>query len=235
MEIVNRPEHIRRILNKLQDSRRPLVIHVACGLKTREIGQSILLDADQDLILLDELLPLEANKALGQNKTIFCESRIGSVPLQFSSTVTGKKIVDGLPAYRASTPESVEYMQNRAEYRVYISATGRPPVRMVTASGEEYAGRLVDISVSGFGVLLNSQVNLPRNSLIPDIQVQLEDGVILACVARVLHLHDRRTLGKTFAGFEIVDLSSIQTRILRNAIAALQRKNLQIRPGQDLL
>lgn len=223
METVRNPLRIGTLLRQLQSGRCPLVVAVYYGFEKIEIGQSLLREVNftDRTVLLDELVPSTANLIITEKKQLSCTSLLDSLPVSFTTSILGASGNTGTPGYRLTLPALIDYAQQREDHRHCIDRLTRPGVRLVTQTGERYSGELIDISAGGLGVLLQKASHLREGMLLPDLQLQLQDTVDLACVARVRHIRADSGTSGTAVGLQMMDLSKIQTRILRRAMLSL--------------
>lgn len=141
--------------------------------------------------------------------------------LRFDTTVIGTESFKGYPALRTSWPGSVISRQRRKAFRVRIGEDRSSRLELFDGTGNRIRGRLIDLSLSGFGALIDRTAPLRAGE---EVDSSLEiDGVSLATT---IYLSDLRMpdhgrfmrIGAAFTG-----LAPQQQSQLEKLIRALER------------
>ncbi|MFN2329796.1 MAG: flagellar brake protein [Chromatocurvus sp.] len=141
--------------------------------------------------------------------------------LRFDTEVIDTEVFKGYPALRTSWPNRVISRQRRKAFRVRIGEDRSSRLELFDDAGNRIRGRLIDLSLTGFGALIDRTAPLRTGE---EIDSSLEiDGVSLATTIQLsdLRMPDKGRFMRIGAAF--IDLRPQQQSQLERLIRALER------------
>ncbi len=185
------------------------------------------LDADTGDIYLDELSPREGHDRLQAGSALHLTGVLNGVPTDFSTRILGVGEQRGIAFYRATLPGSMNYQQRRATFRAYVGRGMRLTVRLVSEEARVVSGRLLDLSLGGFGAVLPEDAALYPLDVVTVEALELPEQEPISCIAEVRYLHEEYSEPVLRAGFRFMDLHPQAERTLLRAILLLEREQIR--------
>jgi len=166
---------IHNLLSEIENS-SPL-----CTIKIEgesvDCNSSILgINKEKNLIILDELVPAEANARLQKTKALKLTTFHKGIHLAFSLTNIEIGHSKGITYYKAAIPERIFYPQRRRAPRIEISSIDIAFSGVSERTGLSVNGFLFDLSRGGAGVdLAQNRARIQRGDRIKNCQIVFED------------------------------------------------------------
>ena len=212
-------EHIAALIGSVQ--RHQTTVHLLAA-SSGGPETSVLLASDhaRGELVFDAPRDLESG-IYSAGTRVTAMTSYGGAELRFDTEVLGTTAFKGYPALRTSWPDRVISRQRRKAFRVRIGEDRSSRLELFDDAGNRIRGRLIDLSLSGFGALIDRAAPLSSGE---EIESSLEiDGVALITSIRVGDLrlpeHGKfMRLGAAFTG-----LTPQQQSQLERLIRALER------------
>lgn len=180
-------------------------------------------DATSGELVLDELVPKEGHEQLREGSTLHVVGVLHGVPTHFSTQVRSIGSARGIAFYRAAVPKKIEYRQRRANFRVPIRRGLSLNVRLIDAESRLLPGRLLDLSLGGFGAKLRDANDLEPFDVVTVDALELPDCAPVSCKAELRYLQYGEFETGVRAGFRYIDLDPAVERSMLRAILNLER------------
>lgn len=225
-ETVTEPRRLVALLKGLKANRTLLSARVDD--QTTWYNTALLkLDADTGDIFLDELSPQEGHDRLQAGSALHLTGVLNGVPTDFSTRILGVGEQRGIAFYRAALPVSMNYQQRRATFRAYVGRGLKLTVRLVTQEAGVVSGRLLDLSLGGFGAVLPEDSAVYPLDVVTVEVLELPEQDPISCTAEVRYLQEEYSEPILRAGFRFMDLHAQAERALLRAILLLEREQIR--------
>lgn len=177
-------------------------------------------DPQRGQLVFDAPRDLEsARYAPGTTMTVM--TSCNGAELRFDTAVIDSESFEGYPALRTSWPSRVISRQRRKAFRVRIGEDRSSRLELFDDTGNRIRGRLIDLSLTGFGALIDRAAPLRAGE---EVDSMLEiDGISLTTAIFLgnLHMPDHGRFMRIGAAF--TGLSPQQRSQLEKLIRALER------------
>lgn len=152
-------------------------------------------------------------------------SRLDGTEVRFRTRLQLHSRYEGYPALLCEWPSELHHYERRLSFRVRVSGKNAEVALELDDAAEGHRGRLVDLSVGGFGALLDSSAHLNPGEVL-DCSVELQ-GQQLGAQAAVQSYE--QVPGTRFwrLGARFVDLEPVQERQLSKLVLELERQAIQ--------
>jgi len=225
-ETVTEPRRLTALLQGLRANRTLLSARI--GEQAVWHNTALLkLDPDTGDLFLDELSPREGHDQLRVGSVLHVMGVLSGVPTHFSTRILGVGEQRGIAYYRASLPESMNYQQRRATFRAYVGRGLKLMVRLVGEEAGEVSGRLLDLSLGGFGAVLPEDSAMYPLDVVAVASLELPEQDPVSCTAEIRYLQEEYSTPMVRAGFRFMDLNSQTERALLRAILLLEREQIR--------
>lgn len=185
------------------------------------------------IMALDELAPHQGHERVGVGTRLRIMGVLGGVPTRFTGEVVDVGVQNGIAFYRAAMPQEVEYLQRRAFFRAYVPRSMELRVEMVMEERLQVTGRLLDLSLGGFGVQLAQDCPLAPLDVVAIRALDLPEGQRISCTAEIRYTQQEYGQKLIRAGARFIDLDKAIERSLLRAIYCLEREQIRKRPRAD--
>ncbi len=233
IERATEPYRLVGLLKNLQSKRALLSARVDEG--SQYYSTTLLkVDPERERIYLDELVPRTGHDRVEPDSTLHVVGVLDGVPTHFAAQVVSFDTRDGIAFYRARLPEWIDYQQKRAFFRVHIGPKQSLNVRLTRVEDAAlFSGRLLDVSLGGFGCLLPVNSALNKGDHIKVSALELPGKQTITGTAEIRHIHPPRGQLKNSlhigAGFTALSPQMEQT--LLRAILTLERAQISKQRG----
>lgn len=229
VEQVTEPHRLLALLKNLQSKRTLLSARIDD--QSRYYTTTLLkIDPQSQLIYLDELVPRTGHERLQSGCVLHVVGLLSGVPTYFTTPVISVDEQEGIAFYRVALPEQIDYQQKREFFRVRIGPKLNLGVRLTRTEGAVMlSGRLLDISLGGFGALLPDNSQLKELDFVTVNALDLPEKKIISCTAQICHIQRpqlRNTNGLQI-GANFNELSSKAEQTLFQAILLLERAQIR--------
>ncbi len=184
-------------------------------------------DSSSGAIYLDELCPQEGHQRLQVGDILHLVGVLQGVPTHFRTPITDTGVQNGIAFYRAALPDHLDYQQRRAFFRAYVSRGLNLTVHLRTEDDVAVSGRLLDISLGGFGALL------PENSTVHALDVlvveslELPGAESIQCNTQIRYVQQEPAKKLIRVGALLTELHPPGERMLLRAIMTLEREQIR--------
>lgn len=230
MEQVSAPGRVLALLQALWE-RRALLSARFDGGQTWFNTTLLEVDADERMILLDELAPIEGHRQLQPGHRLHVIGVLKGVPTHFACLIIATGVRNGIAFYRASFPLTMDYRQRRAFFRAYVPRSMELDVRLIAGDTGLVTGRLLDVSQAGFGMLLPEDSPVRALDRVTVEALELPDGQVVACDAEIRYTRREPGHRSERAGARFIDLAPQAARMLPRAIRQLEREQIRKQPS----
>lgn len=219
----------RRIVGLLQGLRtsRSLLSARITGVSDWCNTAVIKADGDTGYVYLDELTPPEAHRLVRPGTQMRIVGVLNGVPLHFSVQIDDKGVYNDIAYYRAPLPDVVDYQQRRALFRAAVPRQFNLKVDAMTQDNLPVSGRLVDVSLGGFGAVIPTFPELKPLDSMTITRLELPDQQVITGNAQVRYVNDDASENFIRIGALFIDLQPQCQRTLHRSILALEREHLR--------
>ncbi|UCJ19140.1 flagellar brake protein [Pseudomonas sp. MM211] len=184
-------------------------------------------DRDQNLLILDEMIPSDGERYLQNGEAFRVESLHDGVLIAWDCPA-GMQVSEyqGERCYSGEIPQMVLYHQRRNAFRAALKQSDQVKVELDGAKlRTPLEGLMLDISASGCKVRLpgNASEKLQPGQVYEGFCAQLPIGRLEASV-ELRHARYDEKLDLTFVGLHFANLSGLQQRLVERFVYQLQRE-----------
>ncbi len=229
IEQVTEPARLLGLLKNLQSKRTLLSVRIDD--QSQYYTTALLkVDPQRELMYIDELVPRSGHERLQIGSKLHIVGLLDGVPTGFTTRVVSTDQQKGIAFYRVELPEKIDYQQKREFFRVYIGLGLTLRVRLTRDEDSAIlSGRLLDISLGGFGALLPYNDKLKELDFVTVNALDLPDKQVISCKAQIRHIKPSpmRTDHSLHIGAHFNPLASRAEQTLFQAILTLQRAQIR--------
>lgn len=230
-EAITDPARIAGILYRIRDSH--LLISIAFP-NSRQLYNSAILEIDPNskYIEIDELNPEQGHKKLLNIQTLTANTKLDGVNISFKCQLIEIGHESDIAFYRMTFPEKLLYRQQRAHYRVQISAALDIPISIRRDDGTVLNGKVRDISAGGVGMrfTINASDELLQGEYIPKCIVNLADNKIIKSAIEVRFHHKLPDKRICLVGARFVGMSNHERDEIIKFVTIIDRESRQKLP-----
>ncbi len=232
-ELITDPARVHRMLQSLWERR---VLLSAKPEGDEDWYSTAILDVNRPagIIVLDELAPDRGHRRVAIGTRLRVMGVLGGVPTRFTAEVADVAVQDDIALYRVAMPLEVEYLQRRAFFRAYVPRSLELRAHLVLEEERlEVTGRLLDVSLGGFGVQLAPDCPLSPLDVVAVRRLDLPEGQTVRCTAEIRYMQQEHAHKSIRTGARFIDLDKSVERTLLRAIYSLEREQIRKRPAGD--
>lgn len=216
---------ISGLLSRVRDNHTLLTVTLP---NNNKIFNSIILDIDneQSQFELDELSPKYGHELLLETGSLQIQTRLDGVDISFSCHLKAVDQQEGIAFYRMALPEVLLYRQQRADFRVPISA-GRPGgIYLVCENGKEIEGYLRDLSISGVGLRFATTMaeELKQGEIISQCVLDMPNNKVIQCPIQIRYVNPQHNGKFCIVGAKFIDLSKKDEKAIVRLVTMLDRE-----------
>lgn len=212
------------LMRRIKNSRAMLTIRVD---GSDNIYLSALLEVNESsgYIVLDELNSKAGHRALCLVKQIEISTRIEGREIKFSCNVTGIGEKDGISYYKVPFPESLDQQLRRKHLRIPAPRGKYLQVHIHTELKDLVIGELSDLSIGGFGAILNRETSnkVTRGDIVPKCMLYLGETDPIQTELDIRYCEDKRYHSSPRLGGKFLNLDQNTERRLQKYISQLDR------------
>lgn len=220
---------ISSLLKQLHEQRAMLAVTLPDS--ADKFNSAILaIDEAAKRMVLDELTPRIGHERLLTNNKLHVFAVLHGIEISFAANLRQVGRERGICFYSIGIPEELNYLQQRANFRIRIGMTSGITVVLRRDQQQQYRGRVIDMSESGLGITVRRALPLECGERLP-CTLTLADGHEIECELEVRYVnHVNRPHEDTHFGGRFLDLSPRLHKRLARAIIDLQRELIRKRP-----
>jgi len=226
-EDINKPTAIAVMLEDIAHSRAPIALLTGQG--DDSYSSAIVgVDADRGTFVIDEVLPLAANRYLTAGMQLRVTAKVREVDVSFRTLIVEANRREG-GLHELQLPTSVRRYQKRSFYRARCSQGGQFRLSGPgEAEGRVLTAQLRDLSIGGAGlrVPLPMPPYLQVGAVFPDCEIVLDQQIVVRCPAEIRHLHVSRQSRFAIAGCRLLNLDAAAQNTLARVVARLELEQL---------
>lgn len=216
---------ITRLLNHLQDLQCPLVLSQdeADCCRTGILA----INPDDNYLLLEGVPLPQSRKLLAPQQRVDVRAQFHGEEARFSSHVIEAADLAGKALLRIKLPESIDYQQRRAHFRVPVEYDAPINVTLIHEEHGSHVGVLEDISLGGIAVRVAANANNDKPTAELCL-IQLPDGELFHIELEISNVRPTGE-GEMRIGARFRTLTEPQHRKLERFIRRLERELLKRR------
>ncbi|MEE4637545.1 MAG: PilZ domain-containing protein [Wenzhouxiangella sp.] len=221
-EPIREPEQVQALLRRLIDAR--CLVHIwhpdaqeghlstIVGLKP---VSGIYLDAPPESVI----------KLYHPGESLQIRSQLEGTEVRFRTRLQLHSRYENYPALLCEWPTEVHHYERRRCFRVRVVGGRAGVVLELDDAEEQHSGRVVDLSVGGFGALIGPEAHLIPGEML-DCSLDLQ-GQRLIVKATVRSFDDLPGTRFWRLGARFVELEPLQERRLSKLVLELERQSIQ--------
>lgn len=221
-EAVRQPEHVRALLQRLISGRCMAHIWHPSGTEAHlstllglKPNQGVYLDAPMDSVI----------DLYRKGDALEIHSRLDGTAVRFKTRLQLFSRYEGYPALLCAWPEEVHHYERRTSFRVHVTGSTMKAELALDNETRIHEARLVDLSVGGFGALVDTEARLEAGEVL-DCQLDLR-GSKLALKASVQGFNEAPGTRFCRLGARFVEVDPAQERRLSKLVLELERQAIQ--------
>lgn len=224
--VIRSRERIFALLSRLRDHHSLILIHARQGKPEPSLSMLLSIDTDGSALVFDS--PVNAD-SLGfePGSELLITASLQGVDLRFRCRFEAFVEYDDDTALRVRWPEQVDYLERRHDYRVRIS-NGRADIEMHLEDAPTVEGDLLDLSLGGFGALVEDSPILQTGEVL-DCCLEFHEGS-MTVRAEIRRKHSRPGRARCHVGARFLQLDPRQKQLLGRIVAGLERKAIRTDP-----
>jgi len=212
-------QQIAILISNVQRHQFPVRL-LATSASAPEPSQLLAGDPQRGELIFDAPRDLDSGRyAPGSTMTVM--TSCNGAELRFDTAVIDTESFEGYPALRTRWPDSVISRQRRKAFRVRIGEDRSSRLELFDDAGNRIRGRLIDLSMTGFGALIDRTAPLRAGE---ELDSSLE--IVGVSLATTIYLSDLRIPdhGRFMRiGAAFTELTPQQQSQLEKLIRALER------------
>lgn len=224
--VIRSRERIFALLSRLRDHHCLVLLYVRTGKPEPALSMLLWLDAESGKLILDAPVDTsELNLEAGHEFEV--TSSLQGIDVRFRCRFDAIVDHEGSSALRVEWPEQLSYLERRKEYRVRISG-GIADLAMSLEDAPDVEGELIDLSIGGFGAVVNDSPILETGEVL-DCRLEFHEDSI-AARAEIRRKTSSSARGRCHIGARFVRLDPRQKRMLERIVAGLERRAIRSDP-----
>ncbi|MEJ2326751.1 MAG: flagellar brake protein [Chromatiaceae bacterium] len=226
-EDIRKPAAIGVMLEDIAHSRAQIAL--LTGQSDERYSSAIVsVDTGRGTFLIDEVLPLSANRNLVAGMQLRITAKVREVDVSFRTLIVQANRRDG-GLHELQVPTSIRRYQKRSFYRAKCSQGGEVRLRRAGETREEVlTAQLRDLSIGGVGlrVPLPAPPYLQVGVVFPDCEIILDRRTVVRCATEIRHLEVSRQSRFAIAGCRLLNLDAAAQNALARVVARLELEQL---------
>ena len=221
-EPIREPKSVEKLLGRMIDARAIVQLrhphsdegHLSTIIALKPYS-GLYLDAPPDSVI-DLYQP---------NDELHIRSQLDGTDIRFETQLQIHSRYEGYPALLCEWPSEVAHYERRLTFRVRVAGQRTGVTLDPEDEANQHHGRLIDLSVGGFGALIDAQSQLNSDEMLDCVlELQGERLSAQASVQSIAPVPGNRFLR---LGARFVDLPPLQERKLSKLVLELERQSIQ--------
>ncbi|MFZ5594221.1 MAG: flagellar brake protein [Pseudomonadota bacterium] len=186
-------------------------------------------NGEQNYLVLDELGPAEGHALLLKTREFRARARLEGARVSFSATVGEVGNDAGIAFYKLPIPEELDYLQQRAHYRIKAGPAKPITVILTLSDANTLQGELHDISMGGVAIRV-AQNKLPASLKIMDMitcKFSFSQGEELTCALEIRSIRNKDGNSHTHLGCRFTNLPAPCQKLIQRHVAAMEREQIK--------
>lgn len=221
-----------KILEKLRNQHALIQVSMP-GVPDVFFSSILAVNVDNQFILLDELSKKAAHDLLLVHKNLVFESKLDGIGIHFSCALTSADTEHGAHIYKLAFPDHILYFQKRNNFRINIGLGTNIPVKFKRDDGTPVFGRIINLSETGIGVILDAPYHLSMSEVLPYCDIRLDDENSVTCQLEIRYATDDKQDHCQHIGGKFIGMSNTDQRTISKLVIELQRDLMRRLPKND--
>lgn len=231
MDRITLAPFILGLLKRIQNQRAMLTITLP-GTDKNYNSAVLEINEEQAYLVIDELSPESGHPLLLDIKELRARTRVEGARISFSTTLIDAGRESGIAYYNLALPTEIDYLQQRASYRVKTAIVQPIPITLFHVEGQTIKGELQDLSVGGLAIrvahkqlpaALNTTDTLPCS-------FRLAQNEEVTCTLEIRSIRNKDNNTPVRLGCRFINLPAPQQKIIQRYIIALEREQIKKMP-----
>lgn len=221
-----------KILEKLRTQHALIQVSIP-GVPDVFFSSILLVDVKSNFIMIDQLSKKSGHDLLLAHRNIVFESKLDGIGIHFSCELTSSDTEDGIHIYKLAFPDHILYFQKRNNYRINIGLGTNIPVKFKRDDGAPVFGRIINLSETGIGVILDTPYRLHMSEVLPYCEIRLDDENTITCQLEIRYATNNKQGDHQNIGGKFIGMSNSQQRTIGKLVIELQRDLMRRLPKND--
>lgn len=233
-QIIETRQHIVRLLDELRRERALLTVLLGGG-KSAFSTAIVELQEQNDVLILDELVPEQGNAMMTQGTRLWVLGQLHGIKTAFQSEIRDSGIEDGIIFHRIAIPAKLRHQQRRESFRAIVALGINAAVHLKPEEGQALSGQLRDLSIGGLSAilpLLKELDGMATGTIVPQCEVELLGQGRLSVKAEVRHMRRNESRKNAQVGLAFRELQPKDQRQLQRSVSHLEREQLRKQPRE---
>ncbi len=231
MDRITLAPFILGLLKRIQNQRAMLTITLPGS--DKNYNSAVLeINEEQAYLVIDELSPESGHPLLLDIKELRARTRVEGARISFSTTLIDAGRESGIAYYNLTLPTEIDYLQQRASYRVKTKVAQPIPVTLIHAEGQTIKGELQDLSVGGLSIRI-AHKQLPAALKTTDTlpcRFRLAQDEEITCTLEIRSIRSKDNNTPVRLGCRFVNLAAQQQKMIQRYVIALEREQIKKMP-----
>ena len=231
MDRITLAPFILGLLKRIQNQRAILTVTLPGS--DKNYNSAILeINEEQAYLAIDELSPESGHPLLLDIKELRARTRVEGARTSFSTTLIDAGRESGIAYYNLALPTEIDYLQQRASYRVKTGVAQPIPVTLIHAEDQTIKGELQDLSIGGLSIRVAHKqlpVTLKTTDTLPCCFRLTQDEEI-RCMLEIRSIRHKDNSTPVRLGCRFINMSTPQQKIIQRHIIALEREQIKKMP-----
>ncbi len=232
-ETITSPKQVAEFLRKLQTRNNQISAQPA-GFPETFTTSVLQVDAHNQRMMLDELVPTYGNKLLVPGTSIVLRGHSGGIRFVMKTEVSEADNENGIKFYWLPFPALLHYQQRRSAFRVRVGLGLNANARLsLESDGPELTTELFDLSAGGFCVMLpqDTVLDLQHGDRLASCKIELPRHGIITVDAEIRHVSDHPRFGCKLIGISFVNVAPDTIRQVQRCVTFLEREQMRKQPN----
>lgn len=219
------------LLKRIQNQRAMLTITLPGS--DKNYNSAILeINEKEAYLVIDELSPESGHPLLLDVKELRARTRVEGARISFSTTLIDAGRESGIAYYNLALPTEIDYLQQRASYRVKTGVAQPVPVTLIHEEDQAIKGEMQDLSIGGLSIRV-AHKQLPATLKTTDTLpccFRLTQNEEVTCTLEIRSIRSKDNNTPVRLGCRFINLAVPQQKIIQRYIIALEREQIKKMP-----
>ena len=184
-------------------------------------------DEENFRFALDEFFPEDGNTILRKKREVIIHTSIHGAQISFNAQLLSSRNVQQFHTHWCGIPDSIAYIQRRADYRVPVSAVHPYQVTAEHESTHQLMhGNVHDVSIHGMGILFKAPHIIKPGERLVRCHLSLSPNEKIKFNLDVCHIESTKP-GAIIAGCSFVELNNRSRELISRFVRQMERAALK--------
>ena len=232
-EKITNKGHAAKLLERVMKAHSHILVTIP-GMRDKFSTSILEINPAENYILLDQIIPWTGHSAFLEGGELKAKTVLQGVEISFSVLLEKHIQESGFTVYQVSFPGYVLYMQKRQNFRTNLGLGTSIPIYIRRDDGTPIRGKIVNISETGAGIVLDAPYNLENSEILPRCEIRINEDEIIDCKFEVRFTHKKDMSTPQRVGGKFLSLSGMHKRTLAKLVADLQRDMMKRIPKDQV-